>query len=180
MRSRLPLVAATLAFVASVVLATPVGNAARALVLPKGSVGTAQLKTAAVTAPKVKNGSLTRLDVAKKALVAGPAGPAGATGPGGPLGPPGATGAPGPVNYEIVQVSTVNDATDIKSLNAVCPAGKQVIGGGAHVVGDPDDIGVRVSVPVPAFALWAAEFDEIVLTATPWQGVVYAICARVS
>jgi len=70
--------------------------------LAKNSVGTAQLKSSAVTSPKVKNGSLLRADFKAGQVPAGlrgltgPEGPAGQAGPAGPAGSAGATGATGP------------------------------------------------------------------------------------
>ena len=54
--------------------------------LPARSVGTAQLKNNAVTASKVKNGSLVRADFRSGQLPAGPKGPSGPSGPAGPAG----------------------------------------------------------------------------------------------
>jgi hypothetical protein len=68
--------------------------AAVTLVLPRNSVGTAQLKSNAVNSAKVKNASLLKADFAAGQLPAGPAGPAGAPGPAGSAGPPGPAGAP--------------------------------------------------------------------------------------
>jgi hypothetical protein len=78
MTNRLPLVLSVTALVVAVLGATPVGNAAMNLVVPRNSVGTLQLKANAVTAAKVKNGSLLSAD-----FQAGPdpAGPQGAAGP---------------------------------------------------------------------------------------------------
>jgi hypothetical protein len=56
-------------------------------VLPRASVGTAQLKNNAVNSAKVKDGSLRRADFARNQLPAGPAGPVGPAGPPGPAGP---------------------------------------------------------------------------------------------
>ncbi len=61
-------------------------------VLPKNSVGTAQLQKNAVTAAKVKNSSLMAADFKAGQLPAGPQGPKGETGPHGPKGDPGAQG----------------------------------------------------------------------------------------
>ncbi len=61
--------------------------------LPANSVGTPQLKANAVTAGKVKNGTLLRQDFKSGQI---PAGPRGATGPAGPQGAAGAQGPPGP------------------------------------------------------------------------------------
>ena len=59
-------------------------------VLPRNSVGTAQLKKNAVVSSKVKNHSLLRVDFKNGQI------PRGAAGPTGPPGPKGATGARGP------------------------------------------------------------------------------------
>ena len=68
---RLPIVLSATALAVAVLGSTSVGEAAQRLVLPKGSVGAAQLKPNAVTGPKVKNGSLTASDFATGQLPAG-------------------------------------------------------------------------------------------------------------
>jgi hypothetical protein len=60
------------------------GTGYAATVLPRNSVGTAQLKNNAVTSLKVKNLSLSRQDFKPGQLPAGPPGPAGPAGPAGP------------------------------------------------------------------------------------------------
>lgn len=72
------------------------GGAYAATVLPKNSVGTAQLKKNAVTSAKVKNRSLTKNDFKAGQLPAGATGATGATGPQGLKGDKGDTGAQGP------------------------------------------------------------------------------------
>jgi hypothetical protein len=74
------------------------GGAYAAVKLPKNSVGAAQIKANAVSASKVRDGSLTAKDFAKAQLPAGAAGetgPAGATGPQGQKGDAGAAGSDG-------------------------------------------------------------------------------------
>jgi hypothetical protein len=69
--------------------------AAVSVVLPRNSVGNAQIQNNAVTSAKVKNASLLRADFKAGQIpagAAGPAGPAGAAGPAGPAGPAGAAG----------------------------------------------------------------------------------------
>ena len=71
--------------------------AAVSQLVPRNSVGTAQLRSNAVatpkirnnaiTSPKVRNRSLLAVDFAVGQIPAGPAGPAGAAGPAGPAGP---------------------------------------------------------------------------------------------
>jgi hypothetical protein len=90
------------------------GGSYAALQIPRGSVGTNQLKNGAVTSPKVRNNSLLVRDFNRSAHsqlqgpqgARGAQGPAGAQGPGGPQGPAGPAGpATGPaggalaVNY---------------------------------------------------------------------------------
>jgi type IV secretory pathway TrbL component len=66
--SKLSIVLAATALLVSVLFATPLGQAAGNLILPKNSVGAAQLKKNAVTGPKVKDNSLTGADVLESAL----------------------------------------------------------------------------------------------------------------
>lgn len=68
------------------------GTSYAAVSLPKDSVGSKQLRKDAVTSRAVKNGTISRADLAKGIAVAGPQGP---QGPAGASGAPGATGAPG-------------------------------------------------------------------------------------
>jgi hypothetical protein len=77
---RLPLALATTALVVALLGATPLGHATAQLVLPRGSVGTAQLRDGAVTAAKVKDRSLLARDFRPGEL------PRGAQGPPGPAG----------------------------------------------------------------------------------------------
>ncbi len=79
MEHRKPSPALLVAILALIVALSGVAYAA--VKLPKGSVGTKQLKNNAVVSSKVKNGSLQAADF--KTPPAGPTGPAGATGPAG-------------------------------------------------------------------------------------------------
>jgi hypothetical protein len=107
------------------------GTSYAAIKLPKKSVGTAQLKSNAVTSSKVRNGSLQRGDF-KTGQV-----PAGSRGPTGPTGPRGATGAQGPMGdapgaaFSAVDNTTINSPSGtgffrVLTLSAV-PAGRYVI-----------------------------------------------------
>jgi hypothetical protein len=60
--------------------ATPLGQAAEEILVPRGAVDTAQLGDGAVTSAKVKDRSLLARDFGKGALPRGPAGPAGPPG----------------------------------------------------------------------------------------------------
>lgn len=80
MRQRLALVLSSAALAVSVLGATPLGEAAGDLVLPRRSVGTEQLQDGAVTAAKVEDRSLLARDFKSGQL------PRGAQGPPGPAG----------------------------------------------------------------------------------------------
>lgn len=80
MSDRIPLVLSAGALAVAVLGTTPLGEAAGRIVLPPSSVGTAQLKTGAVTGEKVKDRSLLARDFKPGQL------PRGAQGPPGPAG----------------------------------------------------------------------------------------------
>lgn len=97
---RRPSPALVVACIALLVALTGTGVAAVSQLVPRSSVGTAQLKNDAVVSAKVKNGSLRRADFKSGQIPAGatgPAGPAGAAGAAGPAGPAGAAGPAGTV-----------------------------------------------------------------------------------
>jgi hypothetical protein len=74
------------------------GSSYAALQLPRGSVGTTQLRNGAVTSPKVKNNSLLVRDfrASQRSLLRGPRGRQGAQGPQGERGERGVRGEVGP------------------------------------------------------------------------------------
>ena len=138
-----------LAFVALLVALG--GTSYAAITLPTNSVGTKQLKKNAVTSAKIRNGAVTRADIRKGAvnsakvadgsLLAGdfkagqlPAGPPG------PAGQPGAPGkdAFGTLTYVAGPPSALF-ANDETYVEAICPAGTVVTGGGIlGPMGSPD------------------------------------------
>jgi hypothetical protein len=99
MRSRRPSPAMLVALLA--LFAALGGSSYAALQLPRGSVGTQQLKNGAVTSPKVKNNSLLVRDfrASQRSRLRGPRGvrgPQGERGPEGERGLRGEVGPPGP------------------------------------------------------------------------------------
>jgi hypothetical protein len=140
--------------VACVSLVVALGGVSYAAgVLPKNSVGTAQLtkeavtraklKRSAVTTAKVKNGSLIAADFKAGQLPAGPQGPKGDTGPQGPKGDPGAQGPKGDQGIQGVKGDpgatnvTTHKATGgaagpggYSYAQALCAAGETLVGGG--------------------------------------------------
>jgi len=172
--------------ISCVALAIALGGTGYATVLqvPRNSVGPAQLKSGAVTNPKVARNAVTSIKVANGSLVradfrAGslPAGPAGPGGPAGPAGPPGVSGV------ERVEVTSATSSASPKSGQMACPSGKRLVGGGARLNGT----GVGVSPPV-SVAIQAAYPDndnifravgrEAVATNGVWSLTVFAICAN--
>ena len=75
--NRLSLALSATALVVAALGATPLGEAAQDLVLPRGSVGTSQLQGGAVTGAKVKDRTLLARDFRPGELPQGPPGPPG-------------------------------------------------------------------------------------------------------
>jgi hypothetical protein len=128
MKLSLTTILAATALVVAVLGSTPIGHAAASMVLPKNSVGTAQLKAASVTGAKIKNGSLTAAKFKPGQLPAGPQGPKGDAGPKGDPGQPGANGA-------TKVVARYSNATSVQPgasahATAGCEAGEKATGGG--------------------------------------------------
>jgi hypothetical protein len=131
-----PAIAVT-ALVVALFGATPLGQAASRLVLPKNSIGAAQIKKSAVsgnkvaknaiTGAKVKNGSLMAADFKPGQLPAGPAGTKGDTG---------ATGSPGVSGLEFVENAETNDHVN-KTVSAYCPGDKRAIAVAGNASGLP-------------------------------------------
>jgi len=90
--AKAPTALAATALVVAVLGSTPITHAAGQLILPKRSVGAAQIKKNAVNGAKVKNGTLSATDFKAGQL---PSGPKGDAGPSGPAGAPGAKGDKG-------------------------------------------------------------------------------------
>jgi hypothetical protein len=187
--------------VASLALLLSLGGSAYAAVgLAPGSVGTRQLRYAAVTteklargavtASKVKPYSLLSEDFAPGQLPVGPRGPAGATGPQGvpgatgPQGLPGAPGAPGLAGvsgYQVITSMSAMSATPQKAVAANCPAGESVLGGGvAAETPSTDTLATQQSYPNNNNTQWFGVANDLAPTPSAWTLVVYAICANVN
>jgi hypothetical protein len=82
--------------------------------LPNNSVGTAQLKSNAVTSAKIKNGQVKPSDLSASAKTSGPQGPPGPQGPQGPQGPAGVA-SPGYVAQVASDTSTSSITTNATS-----------------------------------------------------------------
>jgi len=150
-------------------------------VLPKGSVGTAQLQKKAVTASKlransvsglkVKDGTLAATDFKAGQLPPGPQGPKGDPGAQGPTGDAGAPGISGR-EYVIGAEVSVNPG-QVGGAQVTCPTGKKVMGGGG---------GTEGNAPIVAMgqindSTWAVNVRNN--EGIPVQVSAHAICAQV-
>ena len=107
----------------------------------------------------------------------GPQGPQGEQGPQGTQGPQGPAGLSG---VEIVTNASAISSTD-KGVQAVCPAGKRAIGGGAVTLGPlafPKEITIGASYPTAT--AWNVYARESVVYALNWRVTAYAVCANVA
>ena len=188
-RSKVSIVISVSALAVAVFGATPLARAAAEMVVPKSSVGTKQLKKAAVTSLKVKDGSLLAADFKAGQLPAGPQGPKGDTGPAGakgaqgPQGPQGAQGAqglagpqgpPGISGYQqLSSVGTVS-AGETAEKTVSCPTGKKPLGGGVWT----DEPYVRTIFAFPTLTGWSAQVQNSGQVAKQFS--VHVVCANVS
>jgi len=154
--------------------------AASNVLVPRNSVGSRQ----------IINGAVHRIDINKTTLksLRGAAGPRGAQGTQGPQGAQGsqgaqgkkgATGASGMSSYTTVQGTTANNSDQYKTVDATCPPGDRVVGGGAWVV--PADAGAPVAVvrDQPASTYWIGAGSEVAAYAGNWYLVTSAVCVKV-
>jgi hypothetical protein len=129
-------------FVACLGLAVALGGTSFAAVtstlVPKGSIGTAQLRNNSVTSVKVRNFSLRAWDFKQGEL---PRGPKGVQGPVGPQGPPGVIG-----DLRLYATSVAipgnlagNGLYVTKAAEVSCPSGERAITGGTNWSDDSND-----------------------------------------
>jgi hypothetical protein len=145
-KSRITPIIAVTALVVAVFGATPLGQAASRLVLPKNSVGAAQIKKSAVAGKKLAKNSVTSAKVKDGSLLAAdfkvgqlPAGPKGATGPRGLQGIQGIQGEKGsPGTSSFTQLSDSSSdvipvpANGTISGTATCAGQGRAVGGGVN------------------------------------------------
>lgn len=152
-------------------------NTVSSLDLTNNGVKSVDVQNNGLTTFDVLNGTLRAADFAPGVLpksgAAGPAGPAGAQGPAGPQ------GAPGLAGVEIVTADSPNNSDSVRQTEVSCPAGKQVVGGGAHIVNAATDVALDESYPASS-TKWRATAYEIVATGANWHLEAFAICATVA
>jgi hypothetical protein len=163
--------------VACVSLVVALGGVSYAAgVLPKNSVGTTQLQKKAVTASKLRAGSVSGVKVKNGTLMATdfqagqiPAGPQG------PKGDKGDAGAPGISGYQVVHWAAAPVAPGgLVHSQVDCPTGKKAVGGG---LGGGQPIAVTTSLPSDDGKTWYVNGKN--LGNAPTSLYAYAICAHV-
>jgi len=108
----------------------------------------------------------------------GPKGDKGDAGPQGEQGPPGPAGPQGPSSRATIVSAfavSANNPNDVKSANAVCPAGSVVISGG-YIISGPSSINITVSAT--AQNGWLINAVETVPVATDWSVQALSLCAQ--
>lgn len=107
----------------------------------------------------------------------GDAGKDGATGAAGPQGAQGPAGIQGPPGLGAIQAAfntSANNPNDVKSANAVCPAGTTVISGGFIVQGPGS---INVTLESTANNGWLVNAQETTPVVTDWAIQAVALCA---
>jgi hypothetical protein len=167
MKERLPIVMSTVALVVAVLGWTPFGEAARNLVIPKGSVGAPQLKRNAVTNPKLKNGAVTSKKVLNASLLAEDFKPGQL--PAGQKGDKGDPGAPGATNVKVRTATVSVAANSTNGEVAKCEAGERATGGGAVLAAVNNQDAILRSYPTLGTSISAAAGE----TPTAWFARVF-------
>jgi len=153
-----------------------------------GSVASVDVMNESLRTVDIKNGTLLPEDFKGKKLPKGPKGaqglqgPAGAQGPAGPAGPAGAAGPqgqPGLSGVVTVMAQSASDSTADKFVDAQCPAGKRVVGGGAGLFGAGGSVALDESWPLND-TTWRARGSEVNATGVSWYVRAYVICAAVA
>ena len=165
------------------------GTGYAAVVLPRNSVGTIQLKAGAVTSIKVKDRTLGLADfaAAERAKLKGDPGVAGAKGDKGDKGDTGDKGAQGLQGlqgiaglsgYTIVQKSA-SSTTGLLGVSVSCPAGKRALGGGGFTQTPGAGVSVQNSFPPPGGTTWFVA-ARATTPGNGWNYIAHVVCATVA
>jgi hypothetical protein len=140
-----------------------------ATMLPRASVGTAQLKKNAVTSVKVKNRALLAVDFKLGQL---PAGAPGAKGDKGDKGAPGAT------TVTVRSANQTVNANDFKTGEVSCASGERATGGGMRATNlNYPFYAMRASNPLPVDAATPTGWEATVYSTQSGTFRVYVVCA---
>lgn len=158
-----------------------------ATVLPRNSVGTAQLQANAVVSGKVRNGTLMRADFKTGQVPAGPQGAKGDTGvkgdkgdngDKGDKGEPGPAGRPGISGFNARSMSNGPSTARFITATAECSPPTRILGGGFHLVSNTGQIPqLNQSSPNQTRTAWVVRTSNLSrINATV---ISYAICGLV-
>lgn len=96
-------------------------------------------------------------------------------------GPAGPRGLPGVSGIETLVEQSERDASDVKAINASCPPGKTVLGGGANVTSDEFAVPVALTASqfnaTPTANAWFAQAIEMRPVESAWQVNAFVVCA---
>jgi hypothetical protein len=163
------------------VIASKIGaGAVGSTQLADGGVRSADLGGGVVTSNKLKDGAVTSGKLGANAVTAGKIADGAVSA--GKLSPTFNAQLVKNVSY-VTATSASNPNDEPKSVTAECPAGRQVIGGGAKVVGvDAEFVAITETALAPAIAGkrtgWVATAREISAEPDPWAVEAYAVCAE--
>jgi hypothetical protein len=132
------------------------GASYAAVVIPRNSVGSLQLKANSVNSSKVANGSLLRADFRSGQIPAGPPGPAGPAGPAGAAGPAGPAGAAG-ASATSLWASVDSSGSLVRNKGV---ASSQKLGTGDYLVTFNQDVTncvYQATLGGPTTGLWAGQ-----------------------
>jgi hypothetical protein len=154
-------------------------NTVSSLDVTNGTLKSVDVKDNSLGSVDVQNGSLRAIDFAPGQLSSGPAGPPGPPGAPGQQGQQGQQGAPGLSGLELVTANSASNSASAKLIDVACPAGKKVVGGGAHIWDAGSFAALDESYPTSA-TTWRATAYEVNVTGLNWHLTAYALCANVA
>jgi trimeric autotransporter adhesin len=160
---------------------TQIANGAiRSAALGGGVVTEGKLKNGAVTETKLFNSAVTNSKIGPNAVATGKLADGAVTAV--KLAP--SVYAQLLKNTSYVTATSASNTSDAtKTVTATCPAGKQVVGGGAQAIGGDAVIAVTGSAPTSANSEskrtgWTATASQVAPTAVAWSVEATAICAE--
>jgi hypothetical protein len=155
-------------------------GAVRSSKLGGSVVTTGKLKDGNVTGEKLASNAVTASKLAADAVTTGKIQEGAVTGT--KLAPSFLAQLVKNVSY-VTAASASNTSEATKTATAACPSGKQVVGGGAKVLGCDQLIAVIESAPTPANAEgkragWTGAAKEAAVNGVAWSVEAFAICAE--
>ena len=159
---------------------TGLAEAAWNQVVPRGSVGTLQLKRNAVTSSKIAPSAVRTAHVVNGSLLTDDFKPGQI--PQGPKGDRGERGPAGISGYEIVSRSTSVPANTVSGLQPRCPEGKKLLGGAQYTQGVGSATGVFFQVQFAGTDTTTPYYNVVVTNTNAAARTVFAqaVCARVA